>query len=66
VVLYFGIPFFLQGFRSGEMSSNAGGLIRWPVYLMMPARLRAAAAAGPVGADQAHRLPAGLIPDPTA
>jgi TRAP-type mannitol/chloroaromatic compound transport system permease small subunit len=35
-VLYFGIPFFLQGYRSGEMSSNAGGLIRWPVYLMMP------------------------------
>jgi TRAP-type mannitol/chloroaromatic compound transport system permease small subunit len=35
-VLFFGIPFFLQGLRSGEMSSNAGGLIRWPVYLMMP------------------------------
>jgi TRAP-type mannitol/chloroaromatic compound transport system permease small subunit len=35
-VLFFGIPFFLQGFRSGEMSSNAGGLIRWPVYLFMP------------------------------
>jgi TRAP-type mannitol/chloroaromatic compound transport system permease small subunit len=35
-VLYFGIPFFLQGYRSGEMSSNAGGLVRWPVYLMMP------------------------------
>ena len=35
-VLWFGVPFFLQGFRSGEMSSNAGGLIRWPVYLMMP------------------------------
>ncbi|HEY8048230.1 MAG TPA: TRAP transporter small permease subunit [Ramlibacter sp.] len=35
-VLFFGIPFFLQGFHSGEMSSNAGGLIRWPVYLMMP------------------------------
>ncbi len=35
-ILYFGIPFFLQGYRSGEMSSNAGGLIRWPVYLMMP------------------------------
>ncbi len=35
-VLFFGIPFFLNGFRSGEMSSNAGGLIRWPVYLMMP------------------------------
>ncbi|MES2940641.1 MAG: TRAP transporter small permease subunit [Pseudomonadota bacterium] len=36
VILYFGVPFFLQGFRSGEMSQNAGGLIRWPVYLMMP------------------------------
>ena len=36
VVLWYGIPFFLQGFRSGEMSNNAGGLIRWPVYLMMP------------------------------
>src|SRR5690348_18371220 len=23
VILYFGIPFFLQGFHSGEMSSNA-------------------------------------------
>src|SRR3569832_1491362 len=35
-VLVFGIPFFLKGFYSGEMSSNAGGLIRWPVFLMMP------------------------------
>jgi len=35
-ILWFGIPFFLQGLRSGEMSNNAGGLIRWPVYLMMP------------------------------
>jgi TRAP-type mannitol/chloroaromatic compound transport system permease small subunit len=29
-------PLLLQGYSSGEMSSNAGGLIRWPVYLMMP------------------------------
>ncbi|MBK0394193.1 TRAP transporter small permease subunit [Ramlibacter algicola] len=36
VILWMAVPFFLQGFRSGEMSSNAGGLIRWPVYLMMP------------------------------
>ncbi|MEJ5990202.1 TRAP transporter small permease subunit [Ramlibacter sp. PS3R-8] len=36
VILYYGIPFFLQGFRSGEVSSNAGGLIRWPVYILMP------------------------------
>jgi TRAP-type mannitol/chloroaromatic compound transport system permease small subunit len=35
-ILWYGIPFFLQGLRSGEMSNNPGGLIRWPVYLMMP------------------------------
>ncbi len=35
-ILWFSIPFFLNGYRSGEMSSNAGGLIRWPVYAMMP------------------------------
>ena len=36
VVLWYGIPFFLQGWQSGETSSNAGGLIRWPVYAMIP------------------------------
>lgn len=35
-VLWYGIPFFLQAFRSGETSYNAGGLIRWPVYAMIP------------------------------
>jgi TRAP-type mannitol/chloroaromatic compound transport system permease small subunit len=36
VILIFAVPFFVQGLRSGEMSSNAGGLIRWPVYIFMP------------------------------
>jgi len=35
-ILWFGIPFFYKGFISNEMSSNAGGLIRWPVYAMLP------------------------------
>jgi TRAP-type mannitol/chloroaromatic compound transport system permease small subunit len=26
----------VQKFESGEMSSNAGGLIRWPVWLAIP------------------------------
>lgn len=29
-------PLFFNAWVSGEMSSNAGGLIRWPVYLLMP------------------------------
>ena len=35
-ILWYGTPFFLRGFESGEMSNNAGGLIRWPVYAMIP------------------------------
>jgi TRAP-type mannitol/chloroaromatic compound transport system permease small subunit len=35
-ILWYSIPFFLKGYHTGEMSSNAGGLIRWPVYAMMP------------------------------
>lgn len=35
-LLYYGIPFFLRGLQSGEVSGNAGGLIRWPVYAMIP------------------------------
>lgn len=29
-------PLFINAWNSGEMSQNAGGLIRWPVYLMIP------------------------------
>ncbi|WP_028324636.1 TRAP transporter small permease subunit [Desulfatirhabdium butyrativorans] len=27
---------FVNAFQSGEMSQSAGGLIRWPVYLLLP------------------------------
>ena len=29
-------PLFYNGWVSGEMSQNAGGLIRWPAYLLLP------------------------------
>lgn len=29
-------PFFYNALKSGEMSSNAGGLIRWPVLALIP------------------------------
>ncbi|MEP6791887.1 MAG: TRAP transporter small permease subunit [Ramlibacter sp.] len=35
-VLIFGTPWALKGFHSNEMSNNAGGLIRWPVFMMLP------------------------------
>lgn len=30
-------PLFMNAYVSGEVSSNAGGLIRWPVMLLIPA-----------------------------
>lgn len=30
-------PLFANAWESGEMSQNAGGLIRWPAYLLIPA-----------------------------
>jgi TRAP-type mannitol/chloroaromatic compound transport system permease small subunit len=30
-------PFFLQSYAVGEWSSNAGGLLRWPIKLLLPA-----------------------------
>jgi TRAP-type mannitol/chloroaromatic compound transport system permease small subunit len=35
-MLYFAWPLFLDKFHSGEMSQSAGGLIRWPVALVIP------------------------------
>jgi len=29
-------PLFVTAWETGEMSQNAGGLIRWPVYLLVP------------------------------
>ncbi len=29
-------PLFVRTYQSGEMSENAGGLIRWPVLLLIP------------------------------
>jgi TRAP-type mannitol/chloroaromatic compound transport system permease small subunit len=29
-------PVFARGFSSGEVSSNAGGLVRWPALLLLP------------------------------
>lgn len=36
LVLYYGIPMFIEKYSSGEMSGNPGGLIRWPVWLAVP------------------------------
>jgi len=36
LMLWLSTPLFVKWFVTGEMSSNAGGLIRWPAMLMLP------------------------------
>ena len=36
LILWAGIPFAMDAIRSGEVSSNAGGLILWPARLLVP------------------------------
>ena len=64
-VLWFAFPFFLQGYKSGEMSSNAGGLIRWPVYLLIPVGFSLLLAQGLSELIKRLAFLQGLIEDPT-
>lgn len=36
ILIYFTWPWFAEAWRTNETSSNAGGLIRWPVKLVLP------------------------------
>ncbi|MET0537859.1 MAG: TRAP transporter small permease subunit [Xanthobacteraceae bacterium] len=36
ILMYFTWPWFVESWHIQEMSSNAGGLIRWPVKLVLP------------------------------
>ncbi len=37
LLAYLSWPFFHQAYAVGEISSNAGGLIRWPIKFVIPA-----------------------------
>jgi TRAP-type mannitol/chloroaromatic compound transport system permease small subunit len=37
LLAYLSWPFFMQAYAVGEVSSNAGGLIRWPIKFVIPA-----------------------------
>jgi TRAP-type mannitol/chloroaromatic compound transport system permease small subunit len=36
ILIYFTWPWFVDAWRTNETSSNAGGLLRWPVKLVLP------------------------------
>ncbi|GJL83176.1 MAG: C4-dicarboxylate ABC transporter [marine bacterium B5-7] len=35
-IVYQSTPIVAEALRSGEISQNAGGLLRWPVYFLLP------------------------------
>jgi TRAP-type mannitol/chloroaromatic compound transport system permease small subunit len=37
IMLWFGWTAFLESYRIGEVSTDAGGLLRWPIKLAVPA-----------------------------
>ena len=63
--LYTGWPFFMVAFEGGEMSANAGGLIRWPAKLLLPAGFFLLGLQGVSELIKRFAFLHGLIPDPT-
>ena len=59
------MPLVINAYETNEMSSNAGGLIRWPVFALLPLGF---ALLGIQGISELIKRVAflkGLVPDPT-
>jgi TRAP-type mannitol/chloroaromatic compound transport system permease small subunit len=57
-------PVFMNAFDNGEMSQNAGGLIRWPAYLLVPVGFTLLALQGISELIKRLAFLQGVIPDP--
>ena len=58
-------PLVVRSYLTGEMSSNAGGLIRWPVFAMVPAGFTLLLIQGVSELIKRIAFLQGLIDDPT-
>jgi TRAP-type mannitol/chloroaromatic compound transport system permease small subunit len=58
-------PLFERAYLSGEMSQNAGGLVRWPVYLLLPVGFVLLSVQGVAELIKRVAFLRGLIDDPT-
>ena len=59
ILLQLSWPLFVNAWQSGEMSQNAGGLIRWPVLALVPLGMVLLLGPGRVRTGQARRVPQG-------
>jgi TRAP-type mannitol/chloroaromatic compound transport system permease small subunit len=66
VTMWMVVPVALAKFHSGEVSGNAGGLILWPAWALLPAGLVLLGIQGISELIKRIAFLKGLIPDPTA
>ncbi len=65
LIAYEAWPLFVKAYVSKEMSENAGGLIRWPVYALVPIGFALLALQGVSELIKRIAFLKGLIDDPT-
>ena len=64
LLISFGWPMFIDAWNSGEMSSDAGGLVRWPAFLLIPVGFALLMAQGLSELIKRVAFLQGLIPNP--
>lgn len=64
IVIDLVLPLVVKAYETNEMSSNAGGLIRWPVYALVPAGFALLMAQGVSEFIKRIAFLRGLAPDP--
>jgi len=65
-IMWLSWPIFMNAWMSGEISSNAGGLIRWPARLLVPVGFFLLTLQGVSELIKRVAFLRGLIPDPVA
>ncbi len=64
VVLWLSLPLVAESYKINEMSANAGGLIRWPVKILLPIGFTLLALQGVSELIKRIAFLAGMIDDP--
>ena len=59
------MPLVINAYVTGEVSSNAGGLIRWPVFALLPIGMTVLAIQAVSELIKRIAFLQGLVPDPT-
>ena len=65
MIIKLSMPLVINAFVSKEMSSNTGGLIRWPVFALLPLGMLLLGMQGVSELIKRIAFLQGLIPDPT-